>query len=336
MRHLGFIFILLVASKGIKAQGFDCHTHSMTQAVLDANPDRKAIVEAAELMHRSLSNSVANKSSSNNSVVLTIPVVFHVLHQYGSENISKAQIEDAIQILNEDFNKLNADTATVHPNFKPIIGNTQFNFKLATIDENNNCTDGIVRYFSANTNTGNTPVTQAGITWNPTKYLNIFTVKTMANGSAGYTYLPGSWSFGSDNDAIIILHNYVGSIGTGIPGRSRALTHEVGHWFGLNHVWGNTNQPGISCGDDGVADTPESKGWSFCNVNGKSCPSDPAPVDNVENYMEYAYCQKMFTNNQASRMRNTVLLNIGNVGRGNLFSAANIAATGVNNTSSFM
>ncbi len=334
MKNLSFVFILTLTYYSLTAQGFDCHTHSMTQAVLDANPNRKAIVEAAELMHQSLSNTALNKGNSNNSVPLTIPVVFHVMHQYGVENISKAQIEDAIQILNEDFNKLNADTSTVHPNFKPIIGNTQFIFKLATIDENNNCTDGIVRHFSANTNTGSTPATQAGITWNPSKYLNIFTVKTMANGSAGYTYLPGTWSFGSDNDAIIILHDYVGSIGTGTPGKSRALTHEVGHWFGLNHVWGNTNQPGISCGDDGVSDTPESKGWSFCNVNGKSCPSDPAPVDNVENYMEYAYCQKMFTNNQSTRMRNTVLVNIGNVGRGNLFSAANIAATGVNSTTS--
>jgi PKD repeat protein len=337
MKKIIILSGLILSFNGIKAQGFECHTHSMTEAVLNANPERKKAFEAAELRRVTADNiaaNSANKSMSNSNVILTIPVVFHVMHEYGNENISKAQIEDAMLVLNRDFQKLNADTATVHVNFKPLIGNTEFEFKLATLDENGQCTDGIVRHVSSETNFGNTPATQAGLTWNPTKYLNIFTVKAIQSGAAGYTYIPGTWPQGSDNDAIIILSSYVGSIGTGSPGLSRALSHEVGHWFSLRHVWGGTNQPGVACGDDGVTDTPVTKGWTTCNVNGKSCPSDPAPVDNVENIMEYAYCQKMFSIGQANRMRNEVLTNVGAVGRNNLYSPANLIATGVNNTTS--
>jgi PKD repeat protein len=315
-------------------QGHWCTTHSLTEEVLNANPERKAKFLEAERKRIELDQNSASasfKSSNSSSVLLTIPVVFHVVHQYGSENISRAQILDAVAILNRDFQKLNADTATVHPNFKPIIGNTQVEFKLATTDENGNCTDGITRIFDpVNTNLGAQPALAAGRTWNPTKYLNIYVVKAIASGAAGYTYKPGAWPAGNDNDAIVILHNYCGSIGTGTPGLSRALTHEVGHWLSLSHVWGSTNQPNVACGDDGITDTPVTKGWINCNVNGKSCPSDPAPVDNLENYMEYAYCQKMFTIGQATRMKNELLFNTGGGGRSNLYSAANLLATGVN------
>jgi PKD repeat protein len=123
-------------------------------------------------------------------------------------------------------------------------------------------------------------------------------------------------------------HLYVGSIGTGSASRSRALTHEVGHWLNLAHTWGNSNEPGLSenCdGDDGVNDTPNTVGWTSCTLSGSSCGSS---LDNVENYMEYSYCSKMFTEGQASRM--IAALNSGTAQRNQLWQTNNLINTGVN------
>jgi PKD repeat protein len=105
------------------------------------------------------------------------------------------------------------------------------------------------------------------------------------------------------------------------------MTHEAGHWLNLPHLWGGTNEPGVAgnCNDDdGVADTPNTIGWQSCNVNGESCGS----LDNVENYMEYSYCSKMFTNGQKARMH--AALNSSTGGRSNVVSNNNLTATGVN------
>jgi len=102
------------------------------------------------------------------------------------------------------------------------------------------------------------------------------------------------------------------------------LTHEIGHCLNLAHVWGSTNDPGVACGNDGVSDTPITKGWTSCNLNGSVC--NPPSLENVQNYMEYSYCCKMFTQGQKTRMR--AALNSAAGGRNNLWQAANLIATG--------
>ncbi len=102
---------------------------------------------------------------------------------------------------------------------------------------------------------------------------------------------------------------------------SRALTHEVGHWLNLEHLWGPNNNPGTgsSCSsDDYVDDTPRCIGVTSCNLNSNSCSNDVIDgywnsdvVDNVENYMEYSSCNKMFTNGQKNRMRAAMVSSIG-------------------------
>lgn len=268
--------------------------------------------------------------------VYIIPVVFHIMHQGGTENITDAQVYNAVSILNRDYRKLNADTASTVATFKGIAADVEIEFRLATVDPNGNCTNGIIRHNSPNT------VWQSGTAsyyaytgttagkWNPTKYLNIYTVKSISSGAAGYTYLPGTFSSGYAMDAIVILSNYVGAIGTGSAGTSRALTHEVGHWLNLSHTWGGTNQPGVSCtGSDGVSDTPTTDGSTSCNLGKMTC--NAGVLENVQNYMDYSYCYTMFTTGQSTRMRNTVINNTGNVGRSNLVSAANLLAVGVTN-----
>ena len=132
-------------------------------------------------------------------------------------------------------------------------------------------------------------------------------------------------------NGIWILSNYVGSIGTSSENTSRALTHESGHWLNLAHVWGDTNDPGVACGNDNVSDTPITKGYTSCALsNSKICNS--TIVENVENYMDYSYCSKMFTNGQKTRMRNA--LNSSNGGRSNLWTNNNLIATGATGANS--
>ena len=161
--------------------------------------------------------------------------MFHILHLGGPENISDAQVLDALYVLNRDFRKQNPDTNTIVNDFKALAADANLEFRLATKDEFGNCTNGITRHYDARTN-WDTDMSNYFTTWNPTKYLNIYVVNNITIGAAGYTYLPGSAP--GYMDAIVMRHDYVGTMGTGSLYTSRALTHEVGHWFNLQHVWG--------------------------------------------------------------------------------------------------
>ena len=325
---LFFVFFSFIAG----AQHF-CYTTEAQNQWFEKHPEKKAeferlqalAIEKNKLTATLPSSSLAAKSAAAGPIY-TVPVVFHILHTGGSENISDAQVQDAVNILTRDFNKLNADTSNVVNAFKNIIGNTRFEFKLASIDPNGNCTNGIIRHWDAKTDwTGD--FADYLYTWPPHKYMNVYVVRTMGNGAAGYTFLPGS-GIPSNADAIVILNGYVGSIGTGNVGLSRALTHEVGHWFSLPHTWGGSNQPGVACGDDGINDTPITKGFTFCNLNG-SAVCNAGIQENVQNYMDYAYCQKMFTQGQSLAMQ--ACINGVTNARNNLSSPSNLLATGITN-----
>ena len=318
-----------------------CGTDEAMNEYFTQHPEAKAVHDAreailaqqdAEAYKHGYGKNAAQKNGANQAqgTVYYIPVVFHILHQGGPENITDAQVNDAVRILNRDFRKLNPDTVNTIAQFKPIAADVEMEFRLATTDPNGNCTNGIKRYNSSLTNwTSGTGGPYTGTTtgkWNPTKYLNIYVVKTISSGAAGYTYKPGTWPSGDPHDMIVILSNYVGSIGTGNAGTSRALTHEVGHWFNLSHTWGNTNQPGVSCtGSDNVTDTPTTDGSTSCNLSKSTCVS--GVVENVQNYMDYSYCYTMFSAGQVSRMRTSAASTIS--GRNNLWSATNLTNTGV-------
>ena len=254
-----------------------------------------------------------------------IPVVFHVIHTYGSENISKAQIEDAVRILNLSFQKLNPDTGMVIPLFQPIFADCEIEFALATIDPSGNCTDGITRTYSPLTAIAGDNV-KALIDWPSDKYFNIWVVQNIASGAAGYAYYPGA---NPAVDGVVIRSDYVGSIGTsnGSNYTERSLTHEVGHWLDLPHTWGSSNTPGIASNctiDDGISDTPNTIGVDdfSCNTAQNTC----GQTDNVQNYMDYASCHYMFTEGQKTRMHVALWTGIGD--RYNLWQPANLLATG--------
>lgn len=313
------VLLLLPVSQVLAQSHFNCGLQSAYERLFTQDPSARLRYERAI----NESNNAGKNSSAATS--FTIPVVFHILHKGGSENISDAQVKSAIAILNRDFQKLNPDTTGIVSQFKNIAADCSIQFSLATIDDYGNCTNGITRHYDLNTNwTGSSGEYQ--YTWSPSKYLNIYVVKTMQNGAAGYTYLPGT--AGAVMDAIVVLHNYTGNTGTASNFSSRTLTHEVGHWFNLSHTWGNSNNPGVACGDDGVSDTPITKGFTSCNLS-NAIICTPGVTENVQNYMEYAYCSRMFTQGQKTRMHNS--LNSATAGRSNLSSYSNLVSTGVIN-----
>ncbi|MCE3280686.1 MAG: hypothetical protein K0S44_2877 [Bacteroidetes bacterium] len=219
-------------------------------------------------------NSSFSHRSADDSTVYIIPMVFHVIHTNGSENISDAQIYDQMAILNRDFRMLNSDAAVVSASnsggidsaFMTRAADCRIEFRLAQLDPNGNCTNGIDRIYSHKTN--NADDNSKLNPWPRDKYLNIWVINTMASvGTAGYAYYPGATAGPLyPYDGIIILNDYIGSIGTSNVGSSRALTHEIGHYLNLPHTWGSTNDPGVGCGDDGVSDTPVTKGHTGCST----------------------------------------------------------------------
>lgn len=329
-----FLLPLVLLAGRAFGQQHHCYTTEMQERWFTTHPEMRAEYErlqqqAADADREQAKTGYQNVYGKSASSVsnYTIPVVFHILHLGGSENISDAQVKDAVDILTRDFNCNNADTANVVYAFKNKIGNPQFKFALATKDPNGNCTNGIIRHYDANTDWTN-DFADYIYSWPRNRYLNVYVVRTMGGGAAGYTYLPGS-GVPASADAIVILSTYIGSIGTGNVGTSRALTHEVGHWFNLQHTWGGSNQPGVACGDDGVSDTPITKGYTSCNLNNTAI-CNPSVQENIQNYMDYAYCQRMFTIGQSTRMINSINSTV--AGRNNISTSGNLALTGANNT----
>ena len=253
-----------------------------------------------------------------------IPVVFHVIHDYGVENISDEQIFDAMEKINEDFNKENSDLAETVTEFLGIAADVQVEFRLAQRELSGACTNGIDRIPSMRTYTGGDAAKLGG--WQHGFYLNIWVVKFLAGSAAAYAYYPTSiFDALAPVDGVICRYDYVGSIGAAGEYSSHTLSHEIGHYLNLQHTWGNTNNPGVECGDDQVDDTPVTKGWLSCNLAGHTCIE---PLDNVQNFMEYSYCSTMFTEGQKTRMY--AALNSTDAQRNHLWSSDNLMLTGTN------
>ena len=294
------------------------------QEFLDSHPELHQQIVASDRLIKDRANWFETHGSATRGEVYIIPVVFHVLHENGPENISLAQIENAIEGMNDDFRLHNEDTSDIVPAFKSIAGDCEIEFRLAKLDPNGDRTDGVTRTFTDLTNDAGE--SSKIISWPRDKYLNIWVVASIGNGAAGYTYYPSSAQFFPSRDGIIVLHDYVGSIGTGSLRRSGTLSHEVGHWIDLPHVWASTNEPSLqsNCSsDDGVSDTPNTIGWRSCSLSSESCGS----LDNVQNYMDYAGCRVMFTKGQAARMRAALTSTVAE--RNNLITAQNHKFTGI-------
>lgn len=314
-----------------------CHTDEVYWETVRTHPEiLDAQRQLEDFTKRFEQTHTSTPGARTASTIYVIPVVFHVIHEYGSENISDDQIKKAIDILNSDYGGGNFfhdgsgwDTTVTIADFKGRQANIGIQFKLATLDPNGNCTNGIDRIASFRTNLAddNSKLNP----WPNNKYLNIWTVKAFGPlhaSAAGYTTYPGGPAV---SDGVIILANYVGYTGTSIEDNARALTHEIGHFLNLQHPWGNTNSPGVACGDDGVSDTPITKGWRTCPTSGFDV-CNVGVNENFQNFMDYSYCSMMFTEGQKTRM--LVALNTSTSGRNHLWISNNLDSTGTTGVAS--
>jgi hypothetical protein len=290
-----------------KVLGHRCLADENLQQLLETYPEMK--MERSRIEDFT-SKFVANydKTATSRSVI-TIPVVFHVVYNTTAQNISDAQIMSQLKVLNDDFRKLNADVNKTPTPFKPLATDVEVNFVLAKQDPSGIATTGIVRKQTTKTSFGNSDAimfsAQGGSDiWDSKNYLNIYCCNYTKG--LGYAYYPGT---PANIDGAVINFKAFGTIGTAqAPYHlGRTVTHEVGHWLNLEHVFGADPKNGDVCsGTDDVADTPNQgvANYGVPTFPKISCGNTPHG-DMFMNYMDYSddISLYMFTKGQKARMQ---------------------------------
>lgn len=288
----------------------NCGTVEYNKSLMNSDESYRKNLEEID---KYLDSYLKEHKGESDNLVVTIPVVVHVVYNVNSpqQNISHSQVLSQIKVLNDDFRRRNSDTTLTPVPFRQYGADIQIEFCLAKRDPNDNPSLGVTRTA--------TTVTQFGLddavkfnssgghdAWNRNKYLNLW-VCNLEPPTLGYAQFPGGPAI---TDGVVIGYQYFGTIGTAQApfNLGRTTTHEVGHWFYLFHIWGDDN--GSCGGSDQVDDTPN-QGPEYYN-----CPNFPqldacspvTPGVMFMNYMDYTddRCMNIFTLGQSERM-NTVL-----------------------------
>jgi hypothetical protein len=319
---LQILITLFIASSTISIQAQKtCRTDEIYQEHLSDKELGPLLKKHEALFEGEILRKSMQKSIPVDSVII-IPVVFHVLEWPGEYSPSDAQLIRDLASLNEDFQKLNADTIDIMSPFEAILGNAQVEFRFAQIDPDGNCTTGIERHTDKKTdgtweNDGGEQYkidiqNKCTNIWHPSKYLNFYLLAegsyahaTQANFDANYPNRSGVVGFAQFN----------------AWGRA-LMTHEAGHWLGLRHTF-----HGGCEGTDLVEDTPACTSTTGCPVNSNTCDEGDGDLDdNVNNFLSYNSCRTMFTEGQVELIHS--VLDNSNAGRNNLGTVANLIATG--------
>ncbi len=306
--------LCLIISISTLAQNAPCGFDRMVRTNSNAVQDFESVL----LKYNTSSKSRRGNSSGK---IYKIPVVVHIIHNGGAENISDAQVLSQIRVLNEDFRKISGtkgDGAGV---------DTEIEFELAKIDPKGKCTNGIVRIKSELTEhqTYQRSMLKDLSAWDANKYLNMYVVNTINNGILGYASFPGG---PIGEDGIVVRDDAFGALGTVTNGNNlgRTTTHEIAHWFGLYHTFQEGCGIDICTDGDKVCDTPPVAAPNFGCPTINSCSNDSPNInDQVANYTDYTNdaCKSMFTAGQRDRMQATL-----NTVRTIIWSNENLIATG--------
>jgi len=266
----------------------NCATQEVLEAQLKADPTLALRMNQIEAFTQ---KAILTNRLVNGKVV--IPVVVNVLYRTTAENISDAQIQSQIDVLNNDFTATNSDFNSIPFEFKGVAANVDITFELVKTNRKSTTkTSWGTRDAMKSTKKGGLDPTD------PTKNLNIWACK-IGGGILGYAQFPGG---SLATDGVVIDSKYFGlSAADSYPyNLGRTATHEVGHWMNLRHIWGDA-----SCGNDLVSDTPVHKTSNFgVPVYPYVSPCLPTHNEMTMNYMDYTDDRGMymFTNGQKSRM----------------------------------
>lgn len=280
----------------------NCGAEELLHQQMDQDPIFR---EARELIERQTREFILS-GGVHDRVQVTIPVVVHVLWNTTAQNVSQAQIQSQIDVLNADFRRLNSDIAGVPSVFQGLTADMEINFCLATQDNGGAATTGVERRQTSNTSWAYTNnnmkfYANGGLdAWNRDKYLNLW-VCNLSGGILGFATFPGG---AANVDGVVITTTAFGTNGTAAApfNKGRTGTHEVGHWLNLYHIWGDDN---TSCtGTDQVSDTPNQADENYgCPTFPQVSCSNGPNGDMFMNYMDYTddACMFMFTTGQKVR-----------------------------------
>jgi hypothetical protein len=286
-----------------------CASQEVLEAQLKADPEfaaRRAAIEEATTRFQQNEGNTAGRLLADGTI--EIPVVVNVVYKTTAQNISLAQIQSQIDVLNKDYAATNADITKIPTVFQAVkAGNTGIKFVL----------DQVRRFqttkTSFTTNDGVKKASGGGIApLSPTTKLNMWTCN-MSGGILGYAQFPGG---SSSTDGVVMTYTAFGVTTAGAPfNKGRTATHEVGHWLNLRHIWGDdiespTNNPANDCaGSDLVTDTPNQGAMNYGTPTFPrvSCSNSAAGGDMFMNYMDYTddLAMFMFSAGQKTRMKAT-------------------------------
>lgn len=285
----------------------EVHRRLLNQSV--TYQERRAAIENRALAYEQGARTAARVG------VVQIPVVVHVVHNPAdpTQNITDAQVQSQIDILNHDFRATNSDVAGIPAVWKPLVADARIQFQLATQDPHGNPTTGITRTpttamsFHTSNDDVKSSTTGGADPWPSEDYLNLWVCNEIQDeigrtGILGYAQFPGG---PPTTDGVVIIHSCFGKGGTTTApfNLGRTATHEIGHWLDLRHIWGDDN--GACSTSDMVADTPNQANHNFGKPTFPhvSCQNGP-DGDMFMNFMDYTddAAMFMFTSGQSTRM----------------------------------
>jgi hypothetical protein len=296
-----FVLLIAFAFAGQAAAQEKCGSVFYRNNEVSANPSLTQKYQDIEDFIRNKAVS-RTEESSGEELIIKIPVIIHNLYHNPEEKITPAQVNSQIEALNKYFRRRNADTINAPVYFRQLGADIKIEFQLAVSDPKRKSTTGIIYKYTPILNwTADDKMkfsaSQGDDAWDPASYLNIWVCNL--DRFAGYASLPGGEL---QKDGVVIGRTVFGTSGTqsGYT-MGKTAVHEIGHWLGLRHLWGDEY-----CGEDGVADTPKQATYTVGCPTGirVTCGSNPYG-DMYMNYMDYTndVCINMFTQGQKARMR---------------------------------